>query len=63
MNKPSYTNKPGKLATVEMAIERYKLGRTTLMQLATAEGAVRRIGRAVRIDIETLDRAIDKLYQ
>lgn len=58
MNKPSYTNRVIKLATVPQAVERYKLGRTTLMQLAESENAIRRFGRAVRIDIEVLDRAI-----
>ncbi|GAB6953692.1 DUF6462 family protein [Mediterraneibacter glycyrrhizinilyticus] len=59
MNKAGYTNKIEKLATVPQAVERYKLGRTKLMQIAEANGAVRRIGRAVRIDIPEMDRVID----
>lgn len=58
MNKPSYTNKVVKLATFPMAMERYKLGRTALMQLAESENAIRRFGRSVRVDIEVLDKAI-----
>lgn len=42
-----------------MAMERYKLGRTALMQLAESENAIRRFGRSVRIDIEVLDKAIN----
>ncbi|MBD5521407.1 MAG: hypothetical protein HDR03_09345 [Lachnospiraceae bacterium] len=59
MNRAGYTNKIEKLATVEQATERYKLGRTKLMQIAEANGAVRRIGRAVRIDIPQMDKAIE----
>lgn len=59
MNKPSYTNRVIKLATVPQAVERYKLGRTALMQLAESENAVRRFGRSVRIDVEVLDAAIN----
>lgn len=58
MNRASYTNRVVKLATIPQAVERYKLGRTSLMQLAESENAVRRFGRAVRIDIEVLDAAI-----
>lgn len=59
MNRAGYTNKIEKLATVAQATERYKLGRTKLMQIAEANGAVRRIGRAVRIDIPQMDKAIE----
>lgn len=59
MNRARYTNKIEKLATVAQATERYKLGRTKLMQIAEANGAVRRIGRAVRIDIPQMDKAIE----
>lgn len=59
MRRAEYTDKIEKLATVAQAIERYKLGRTKLMQIAEANGAVRRIGRAVRIDIPQMDEAID----
>lgn len=58
MNRPKYSNAVTKLATVPQAVERYKLGRTLLMQFAEGENAVRRIGRAVRIDVEVLDEAV-----
>lgn len=58
MNKPSYTNKVEKLATVPQAMERYKLGRNLIMELAENNEAIRRFGRAVRIDVEVLDEAI-----
>ena len=58
MNKPKYSNTITKLATVPQAEERYKLGRTKLMEIAEDNGAVRPIGRAVRIDIPAMDRAI-----
>ena len=58
MNKPQYSNLLTKLGTVPQACERYKIGRTKLMEIAENEGAVRRIGRSVRIDIPLMDSAI-----
>ena len=49
-----------KLCTVRQAVDRYKIGRTSLMQLAERENAVRRFGRSVRIDVEVLDKAIEQ---
>ena len=60
MNKPQYSNTVIKLATVAQAIERYKLGRASLMKLAENENAVRRFGRAVRVDVGILDKAIEQ---
>lgn len=58
MNKPKYSNEITKLATVEQAKDRYKLSRNMLMQIAENENAVHRFGRAIRIDIPKLDKAI-----
>lgn len=58
MNKAIYEKDVVKLGTVEEAQERYRLGRNKLMEIAENEGAVRRFGRSVRIDISVLDRAI-----
>lgn len=58
MNKASYSNDISKLATVNQARERYKLSRNFLLKIAEDNGAVRRIGRAVRIDIPAMDKAI-----
>lgn len=59
MNKPKYSNDVVKLATVEQARERYKLSRNLLIKIAEDNGAVRRFGRAVRIDIPIMDAAIN----
>lgn len=59
MNKSSYSNNISKLATVEQAKERYKLSRNLLLAVAEKENAVRRFGRAVRIDVQTMDKAIN----
>lgn len=59
MNKASYSNNISKLATVEQAKERYKLSRNLLLDVAEKENAVRRFGRAVRIDIQIMDKAIN----
>ena len=56
MNKASYSNNISKLATVEQAKERYKLSRNLLLDVAEKENAVRRFGRAVRIDIQIMDK-------
>ena len=58
MNKPEYSNTITKLATIPQAVERYKLGRTKLMEIAENENAVRRFGRSVRIDVPAMDAAI-----
>ena len=59
MNKASYSNNISKLATVEQAKERYKLSRNLLLDVAEKENAVRRFGRAVRIAIQIMDKAIN----
>jgi hypothetical protein len=58
MKQPQYSNDLTKLATVKQAVERYKLGKTKLMEVAEDNNAVRRFGRAVRIDVEVMDKAI-----
>lgn len=59
MNKRSYSNDVVKLATIDQARERYKLSRNLLMKIAEDNGAVRRLGRAVRIDIPLMDKALN----
>lgn len=46
---------------VAEAQERYALSRNKLMELAVSAGAVRKIGRAVRIDVATMDAFIDSM--
>ena len=58
MNKASYSNNVSKLATVEQAKERYKLSRNLLIKIAEDNNAIRRFGRAVRIDVPAMDKAI-----
>lgn len=60
MNKAQFSNEITKLCTVQQAVERYKIGRTSLIQLAERENAVRRFGRSVRIDVQVLDKAIEQ---
>ncbi len=60
MNKSNFNDTITKLATIEQAKERYKLGRNKLMEIAENENAVRRFGRSVRIDVEVLDKAIEQ---
>ena len=59
MNKASYSNNATKLATVDEARERYRLGRNLLMKIAEDNNAIRRFGKAVRIDIHVMDKAIE----
>jgi hypothetical protein len=59
MNQAKYQKAVFKLATVNEARERYRLSRNLLMEVAEINNAVRRFGRAVRIDIEVMDRAIE----
>lgn len=60
MRKAIYTNEVTKLATIEQAKDRYKLGRYALMKHAERSNALVRIGRNVRIDIEKFDNGLDQ---
>lgn len=60
MYKANYDlNDITKLATADEARMRYRVSRQTLMKIATEAGAVRRFGKAVRIDVTVLDKFID----
>lgn len=58
MNQAKYEKNATKLATVDEARERYRLGRNLLMKIAEDNNAIRRFGKAVRIDIPVMDKAI-----
>ena len=62
MNKSNFSNNVTNLATVPQAVYRYILSRYTLMRIADDEKAVRRFGRAVRIDVQIMDKAINNNY-
>lgn len=57
--KANYSNVVTKYATINQASERYKLGRTKLMEIARKEECLRYFGRAPRIDVPKLDRALE----
>ena len=59
MKKTSYTDQITKLATIEQAKDRYKLGRYALMRCASDVGAIIRFGRNIRINIERMDAYVD----
>lgn len=59
MRKSNYSDEITKFATVDQARERYKLSRDTVVKLAKEADAVRKIGRSIRIDIPTMDSAVD----
>lgn len=61
MQKNKFSNRILKYATCIEAQERYKLSRNMLMRVATQAGAVRRIGRSVRIDVCVLDEFLDNM--
>lgn len=63
MKKPQFNETLTKLGTIEQSRQRYKLSRNKLMEYAEKCGAIRRFGRSVRIDIETLDKAINENYR
>lgn len=58
MNQAKYEKVVTKLATVDEARERYRLGRNLLMKIAEDNNAVRRFGKTVRIDVPAMDKAI-----
>ena len=56
MKKAKFEKEPCKYATIDEARNRYRLGRNSLMAIATEAGAVVRLpGRIVRINIPVLD--------
>lgn len=59
MNKAKYSDNVSKLATVPQAVERYKLSRGKIVEIAEQANAIRRFGRAVRIDIQKMDEALE----
>lgn len=63
MNKAKYSTDVTKLATINMAKERYKLSRASAVKLAEENNALIHIGRCVRIDVQKLDKALDKLSE
>ena len=48
-----------KLMTVEQAKNYYNLSRPTIIKIAEENGALRRIGRALRVDFQKLDTVLD----
>ena len=62
MNKPQYTNKPKKLATVQMMQEEYKYGKNLIYQIAKEANAIIRVGRTTRIDVEKFDKVLAEKY-
>lgn len=57
--KANYKTKISKLATIPEAQERYRLGRKSVLDVATEVGAIVRIGRIIRIDIPAMDKALE----
>ena len=50
-----------KLGREPEVMKRYRLGRTKMREIGEAAGAVVKIGRARRYDIEVLDKYMDDL--
>ena len=63
MNRAKYSADITKFATIDMAKERYKLSRATVVNLAEKNNALIHIGRCVRIDVQKLDKELDKLSE
>lgn len=62
MRKPQYSNKnteKTRYITYEQASERYQLGRSSLIKIANECGAIRKIGRSVRLNLDVMDEAIE----
>lgn len=63
MNRAKYSADITKFATIDMAKERYKLSRATVVKLAEEKNALIHIGRCVRIDVQKLDKELEKLSE
>lgn len=49
-----------KFMTIEQAKSYYNLSRPTVVKMAEKNGALKRIGRALRIDFQKLDEIIEE---
>lgn len=47
--------------TYKEAAERYSLGLSSIQVLARKSGALRKIGRAARIDVNTMDQYLNQM--
>ena len=59
MRKAIYVQAPVKYATVPEAMQRYRLGKNTLMNILRNTSALKRFGRVLRVDIESADKILD----
>ena len=59
MNKLKACNLEGNLLTCSMVQERFNLGRQTVMQIAKNNGCILKFGKAVRIDAEAFEKALE----
>ena len=62
MNALSTKNRNGYLLTVPLTMERYNLGRATVMQIATDNDCILKFGKSVRIDWKAFEKALE-LYR
>ena len=59
MRKAIYVQAPVKYATVPEAMQRYRLGKNTLMNILRDTSALKRFGRVLRVDTESADKILD----
>lgn len=59
MRKAIYVQDPVKYATVPEAMQRYRLGKNTLMNILRDTSALKRFGRVIRVDIGIADKILD----
>ena len=59
MYRADFKKAPTKNLTVEEAKERYRMGRGLLLKVAGDNGAVRRIGKRIFIDMPIMDEAMN----
>ena len=59
MRKAIYVQAPVKYATVPEAMQRYRLGKNTLMNILKDTSALKRFGRVIRVDIGVADKILD----
>lgn len=62
MNKPTNRSAEGMLLTVQQAAETSNLGIATTRRIAEEAGAIRRIGRCVRVNPKVFLDYIEAMY-
>ena len=62
MKRPINRDENGRLITTDMAVRRYNLNRNKILEIGRASGALLKIGKLSRFDVEKMDKYMLETY-